>query len=302
MLVLREPSSARTCPPPEVVQTYRATHSYPGALYLLPSDDDEKDRLARQHQLYKTLFGGRIVFPTIAFSPTAEVLDIGTGSGIKPFRLCPFNALNDFYGIDIEAKLFPAYSTSSPNTHFSVGSATKLPSYWTSKFTLVNQRLLILALTKDGWKRGIREIYRVLKEGGYAQFVEIDSKWFSGPKTAVHVEFLNNFLETKGLDLQCCDHIPEHMAAAGFVDIHTEEVTVNIGEWAGKLGQEARDASIGALRGMKGPVMKAGGMGYVRSGKEFDRKMDEVAEEWDRTEGSYRKLKLCYGRKPSSST
>jgi len=179
-----------------------------------------------------------------------------------------------------------------------VGSATTLPSYWASKFSFVNQRLLILALTKTEWEEVISEIYRVLKPGGYAQFVEIDSNWYSGPKTAAHVEFLSTFLEAKGLDLQCCEHIPGWMTAAGFVDVRTEEITVKIGKWAGRIGEEARDASIGALRGMVGPVMKAGGIGYVASAEEFDTKIDAVAEEWDRTEGSHRKLKAFYGMKP----
>ena len=203
-----------------------------------------------------------------------------------------------FYGIDIESKLFPAYASTPPNTHFSVGSATSLPSYWTSKFSLVNQRLLILALTTSEWQKVISEIYRVLEPGGYAQFIEIDSKWYSGPKTAAHVAFLSTFLDAKGLDLHCCEHISRWMTAVGFVGVRSKEVTVKIGTWAGPIGEEARDASIGALRGMKGPVMKAGGMGYVTSPEEFDAKVDAVAEEWDRTVGSHRKLKVFYGMKP----
>lgn len=205
-----------------------------------------------------------------------------------------------FYGIDIEPKLFPEYAVDPPNIHFSVGSATALPSYWSSKFKLVNQRLLILALTKAEWREDISEIYRVLQPGGYAQFVEIDSNLYSGPKTTAHVEFLSMFLEAKGLDLQCCEHIVEWMTTTGFVNVRTEEITLNIGKWAGRIGEEARDASIGALRGMKGPVMKAGGMGYVTSDREFDAKIDAVAEEWDRTVGSRRKLKVFYGMKPMS--
>ncbi|KAN0084059.1 S-adenosyl-L-methionine-dependent methyltransferase [Tylopilus felleus] len=283
----------------DIPQSYRATHSYPGAMYLLPSDNDEKERLARQHQLYKTLFGGRIIFPAISLSPSSEVLDIGTGSAtwLTDCRsLLPESV--QFYGIDIESKLFPAYASTPPNTHFSVGSATSLPSYWTSKFSLVNQRLLILALTTSEWQKVISEIYRVLEPGGYAQFIEIDSKWYSGPKTAAHVAFLSTFLDAKGLDLHCCEHISRWMTAVGFVGVRSKEVTVKIGTWAGPIGEEARDASIGALRGMKGPVMKAGGMGYVTSPEEFDAKVDAVAEEWDRTVGSHRKLKVFYGMKP----
>ncbi|KAF8554949.1 hypothetical protein OG21DRAFT_1484222 [Imleria badia] len=136
----------------QVDRSYRVTHSYPGVLYILPSDDGEKARLARQHQLYKTLFGGRIIFFVIPFPPNSEVLDIGTGSAtwLTDCRsLLPEYV--QFYGIDIELKLFPAYAVNPPNTHFSVASATTLPSYWTSKFNLVNQRLLILALIKTEW-------------------------------------------------------------------------------------------------------------------------------------------------------
>lgn len=146
----------------------------------------------------------------------------------------------------------------------------------------------------------ISEIYRVLKPGGYAQFVEIDSNWYSGPKTTAHVAFLSTFLQAKGLDLHCCEHIAEWMTAAGFVNVRTEEITVKIGKWAGPVGEEARDASIGALRGMKGPVMNARGMGYVTSPEEFDAKLDAVADEWDRTVGSHRKVMAIYGMKPLS--
>ena len=108
---------------------------------------------------------------------------------------------------------------------------------------------------------------------------------------------MDKFLESKGLDLYCCEHIPGWMTAAGFVDVRVEEITVKIGKWAGRIGEQARDASIGALRGMKGAVIKAGGMGYVTSPEEFEAKVDAVAEEWDQTEGSYRKLKAIYGLK-----
>jgi len=91
------------------------------------------------------------------------------------------------------------------------------------------------------------------------------------------------------------------MVAAGFVNVRVEETTVRIGRWAGRMGEEARDASIGALRGMKGPVMKAGGMGYVDSADEFDFKLDGVAEEWDHIKGSHRKVKVFYGMKPKAS-
>ena len=44
--------------------------------------------------------------------------------------------------------------------------------------------------------------------------------------------------------------------------------------------------------------MKAREMGYTTSPEEFEAKIDTTAEERDKTEGSYRKLKAIYGPKP----
>ncbi|KIJ10169.1 hypothetical protein PAXINDRAFT_16785 [Paxillus involutus ATCC 200175] len=124
-------------------------------------------------------------------------------------------------------------------------------------------------------------MYRVLAPGGYAQLIEIGPIWDSGPKTAVHVSFLEEFFGRKGLLLRCGAHIADMLKNAGFVDD----------------GVEARDATIGAWKGMKDAAMKAGGMGYFATGEDFDKALDDVAEEWDTVEGSYALLRVVYGRK-----
>lgn len=202
------------------------------------------------------------------------------------------------YGIDIESRLFPGYAALSANVHLSICSATDLPSYWTSKFALVHQRLLICAYTRDQWQRSIKEMFRVLKPGGYTQLIEIGPEWVSGEKTAQHVLFLDEFLGSKGMLMRCGVYIADMLRAAGFTDVKSEGVVMNVGKWAGEDGVQGRDKLIGAWRGMQDSVMRADGWGRFTSAEEFDKTMDELAEEWDNTQGSHTAVRVFCARKP----
>lgn len=278
------------------------------------------DRLLVQHQLYTRLLSGRLILPPISFSEKDEVLDIGTGAGKPPLperkkkTSCdtPYTYtgawLRDarthlpesvqLYGVDIESRLFPNYTALSANVHLSLCSATDLPVYWSSKFALVHQRLLICAYTRDQWQRSIHEMYRVLAPGGYAQLIEIGPEWVSGPKTALHVLFLDAFMGKNDMLFRCGVYLADMLKAAGFVDVKSEEVVMNLGKWAGEDGVQGRDMTIGAWKGMRDSVMRAGGSGRFTSAEEFTKALDEVAEEWDNVEGSRTALRVCYGRKP----
>ncbi|KAF8554950.1 hypothetical protein OG21DRAFT_1508234 [Imleria badia] len=246
----------------------RTAHSYAGSLHLLPSDEEERQRLL------------------ISFSDKDDVLDIGTGRGAW---LCDVRThLPDsvqLFSIDIEPRLFPSYTALSANVHLSLCSATSLPPYWSSKFTLVHQRLLICTYTRDQWQRSIDEMYR-------------SPRVVSGLKTTSHVLFMDAFLGSKGMLLRYGVYIADMVKATGFIDVKSEEVVMNLGKWAGKDGGQGGDVTISAWRGMRDSVMRAGGLGQFASAEEFDKALDDNAEEWDNVEGSHTALRVCYGRKP----
>lgn len=141
-------------------------------------------------------------------------------------------------------------------------------------------------------------MFRVLAPGGYVQLIEIGPEWVSGSKTAAHVLFMDEFLGDKGMLLRCGVYIADMLKAAGFVDVKSEEVVMNLGKWAGEDGVQGRDATIGAWRGMRDSVMKAGRSRRFASAEEFDKAMDEIAEEWDNVQGSHSTVRAFYGRKP----
>ncbi|KAF8548707.1 hypothetical protein OG21DRAFT_1526323, partial [Imleria badia] len=247
----------------------RTAHLYAGSLYILPYDEEERQRLLGQHQLYTRLLSGRLVITPTALSDKDDVLDIGTGGGAWLYdartNLPEFVQL---YGIDIASRLFPSYTALSADVHLSVCSATDLPAYWSSKFALVHQRLLICAYTRDQWRRSIDEMYRVLTPGG--------SRDRKRPGTSC---ILDEFLGNKGMLLLGCGvYIVDMLKAAGFIDIKSQEVVMNL---AGEDGAQGRDVMIGALKAMRDSVMRAGGLGQFASAEEFDKAMKEIAEEWD---------------------
>ncbi|KAG9310003.1 hypothetical protein JVU11DRAFT_10037 [Chiua virens] len=250
-------------------------------------------RLLVQHQLFTHLLSGRLILAPIILSDKDEALDIGTGAANIGAWLCDARThlpeSVQLYGIDIE-------STPLPALQYSLSQCAPLSRLRDLPTVLL--RLLILAYTREEWHRCIEEMYRVLIPGGYAQLIEVGPEWISGPKTAAHLLFMDEFLANKGMLMRCGVYIMDMMKVAGFLDVKCEEVVIKLGVWAGEGGIQGRDAGIGAWKGMRDSVMKEGGFGRFTSTEDFEKAADEVAEEWDNLEGSYMTMRAFYGRKP----
>ncbi|OBZ66959.1 hypothetical protein A0H81_13343 [Grifola frondosa] len=269
-----------------IVHVERNYHSFAGAQYVLPSDDPEKERLALQHRVLKKMFENRIVIPPISFDAADKILDSGTGSGIFLLDLIenktvPVSVV--LQGLDIESRLFPVEDPrimSRGNVYFTVGTVTKLPEDWENSFALVHQRLLIAALRAHEWVEALSEIYR-----------------FSLPEEK-HLSLVYTLLGAKGLLRDISVHLPKMLETAGFVDVSVEERKVPLGHLGGQDGVDARNNFMGVYRGMKTPILKAGGLGFVSSEAEFDEMMDAMEKEWDDTPGAEFNFFIIYARKP----
>ncbi|KAF9232580.1 hypothetical protein BU15DRAFT_81083 [Melanogaster broomeanus] len=271
----------------------RTAHSYSGSLYLLPSDEEERQRYCSSslvcifYSTYNQTLGtastvyqaflGSLIFLPVTFAGKEEILDIGTGAGAW---LCDlFGSLGERSSICLFC------DQSSPLLELKVRTS---PS--TSPHMRIHRG--------EQWIQVAKEMYRVLAPGGYAQLIEIGPEWVSGPKTATHSLFIDDLLGRKGMLFRCGVYIADILKNAGFVDVKSEDVVMKLGKWAGQDGVLGRDVTIGAWRGMRDATMRAGGLGYFSTAEEFDKALDEIEEEWDSVEGSYTTLKVFYGRKP----
>ncbi|KAH9841865.1 S-adenosyl-L-methionine-dependent methyltransferase [Rhodofomes roseus] len=297
---------------PPIEHAERTYQAFPGANYLLPSDAHERERyniafarrLNLQHSLLKQAFNNRIILPPITIAASDRILDSGTGSGswlIDVLGAVPPTA--KLYGLDIECRLFPSDDsrvTGRGHVEFCEGTVTNLPEDWDNMFALVHQRLLMAALKPSEWKQAIAEIFRVLVPGGWVQLGEADGVR-GGAVTAKHVSLVQTLFQAKGLLLHCAAHIPDMLREAGFVNVTVETANIPLGKWAGPVGVDARNNFMGVFRGMKTPVLKAGGLGFVTTEGEWDTSLDSLEEEWDATPGAVLQFDIFYAMKPIPS-
>ncbi|KLO06309.1 hypothetical protein SCHPADRAFT_895563 [Schizopora paradoxa] len=275
--------------------TERNYQSYPGSNYVLPSDDREARRLNLQHEALKHAYEGRIILAPYDSASAYVVLDSGVGSASWTLdaskQLSPSAIL---HGIDIERKLFP--SIRPDNVSFSINSITSLPTEWTERFDFVHQRLLVAALRRDEWVTAISNMHRAIRPGGWVQLGEVGT-WHAGPVTAKHIKLVQTLFESRQLVLGVSKDLPKMLEEGGFKNVSIESRSIPIGSWAGPKGCQARDNFIEVFRGMKTPMLRLGGLGFVSSEKDFDALVDNLEAEWDATEGSEFDFHIIYGQK-----
>ncbi|KAH8113562.1 S-adenosyl-L-methionine-dependent methyltransferase [Phellopilus nigrolimitatus] len=286
-------TTTTTSPIPHVARNF---HKYPGANYVLPSDEQEAARLKLQHDILKVAFEGRIILTPVNSQTGYFVLDSGVGPGA--WLLDAASELSSsaiLHGIDIDSRLFPRSHPS--NASFSVNSIVSLPVHWSNKFDIVHQRLLVAALKRSEWRQALDQIYRVLCPGGWVQLGEVGT-WHGGPVTEKHARMLRALFESRELLLEVSTDIPDLLRAAKFVNVRVEKRTIPLGSWAGKYGTDARDDFMGIFRGMKTPILNSGGLGFVETEEAFDCLLDELEKEWDNTRGAEFDFHIICAQKP----
>ncbi|KAJ7775145.1 S-adenosyl-L-methionine-dependent methyltransferase [Mycena metata] len=294
----KEVSEKDTVSITHAARTYQA---FPGSRYALPSDDQERQRLLLQHKTLRGIFGDKILFAPVSLGSEDKVLDVGTGSGTWILDLATsVDTSVSMVGVDIEPRLFP--TTPPENFDFRVESVTRLPADWSNTFSLVHQRLLILALQTQEWPLAMQEVYRVLRPGGWIQIDEstpwYDEKCPGKPCMEKLTALYRCLARARNLYVDCTDDMTKMLAQAGFVDIQTKSGIQKMGKWAGDVGVANRVNHIGVLRGIKTPVLQAGGFGYVSSEAEYDALLEGLEKEWDEIPGTEKELIIFWARKP----
>jgi ubiquinone/menaquinone biosynthesis C-methylase UbiE len=203
--------------------------------------------------------------------------------------------------VDIEPGLFPA--SPPKNVEFRVESVMNLPSDWSDTFSLVHQRLLMLALQVPQWPKAVQEIYRVLRPEGWVQIAEA-AAFYEGqnpdkPCMEKLTAMYRRITEARNLYVDCTHGISKMLEEAGFVDIRSESRAQSMGKWAGEIGVANGANYTGVLRGIKAPVLEAGGFGYVTSEAEYDELLDGLEREWDEIPGTKKQFIIFWARKPS---
>ncbi|EIM91400.1 uncharacterized protein STEHIDRAFT_49603 [Stereum hirsutum FP-91666 SS1] len=289
----------RTTVTPIHHEEQRIFHAFPGAEYILPVDSQEGERLLLQHNILKTAFDGKIVIAPVNLDDALFVLDSGTGAAVWICELArTISSSAVLHGIDIDTRMFP--SSRPSNISFSINSVTNLPAAWSDHFDYVHQRLLVVALKGSEWSKAMKEMYRVLRPGGWVQLLEA-GKWKAGAVTIRLEELIRKVVASRQMLFDVIDELPRLVEEGGFVKVTVDKRTAPLGRLGGPQGRDIAKNFLGVFAAMKTPVLAAGGFGIVASEAEFDELIEATRKEWDEFEGAQIEFVAVYGQKAMSS-
>ncbi|EGC43968.1 TAM domain methyltransferase [Histoplasma capsulatum var. duboisii H88] len=148
-----------------VVENGRTYHSLSVGKYILPNDEEEKDRLDMQNHHFLVTFGGRM-----HFAPGAEyaqrVLDVGTGTGIWAIDFADAHPSAEVVGVDL-SPIQPFYVP--PNCSFEIDDLEK-DWTWTRPFDYIFSRMMVGSFAD--FSRFADQAYRHLVPGGYLELID----------------------------------------------------------------------------------------------------------------------------------
>jgi hypothetical protein len=155
-----------------------SSHSKSQQSYILTQDNDEQDRMVAQHYLLRTAFGSDYNTPIKSLLQKGiVVVDVGCGPGTWTMEMSTAFPKSTFIGVDANA-FFPQ-DIKPRNCHFRtcgsllVGSdaVVSLP-FPDNSIDYIYQRDMNWALNFQTYQPLLLELQRILKPGGWIEFVE----------------------------------------------------------------------------------------------------------------------------------
>ncbi|EPS35435.1 hypothetical protein H072_11185 [Dactylellina haptotyla CBS 200.50] len=220
-------------------------YSVENLIYPVPVDEDEADRLNRQHALFRRMFDNRLVFPPL--EEPKRILDCGYGSGAWAIEAAETYPDAEIIGIDISPHLKP--DETPGNLWCQFDDLNDPFNFRPGEFDLVHSRLVAPGINKNRWSGYLRDCFKVLKSDGWLQMVEIyfNVQSDNGTLTEDHglrrwsKTYLEVFEDTK--DLRAPTRLQALMERAGFVDVQSRMMPLPLNGWP----RSSRDREIGNL-------------------------------------------------------
>jgi SAM-dependent methyltransferase len=271
----------------EVAAAHQASRG--DVAYFLPHRADEIDRLDVQHYALRAALGAHYLAP---LRRPAEILDVGCGTGQWAYELCAEFPRALVVGFDLEPSKRPwpaAYHCVRGNLLLGLPFAN-------DRFDFVHQRAMISGVPVDAWPSVCRDLFRVVRPGGWVELVECPP-WFesAGPVTQRLCAMLQRLLLARGLDSAgvVVAALDDHLLRSGLVDIRRRDLDLRVGEWGGRVGSlMATDCRALFFR-----LAAAFEAAFGIAGHEYRELVTAMQLEWEQYHSMYRFV-FAVGRKP----
>lgn len=207
----------------------RRYHAYRQGQYPIPNDEEEQERLALVHHLFRLLIGGGLYRAPImnreeggARRTPSRILDIGTGTGIWALDMAEDFPQSEIIGTDL-SPIQPSFSP--PNCRFFVDDAE---SDWTfsrdEAFDYIHARSMCGGL--GDWHRFLRQAYGHLTPGGWVETQEYELCFSSEDGTHEQAVMLKDWQRKLdqasrifGKQMNLASNIGGWMRETGFVNV-----------------------------------------------------------------------------------
>ncbi|KFY85035.1 hypothetical protein V500_08769 [Pseudogymnoascus sp. VKM F-4518 (FW-2643)] len=219
-------------------------HSVENSIYFSPIDEDEIERLTRQHRLLSIVFDERLVFPPV--NNPRRILDCGHGSASWAVDVAEQYPRCEVYGVDISSHMQP--DEIPVNLHLQVDDLNRRFTFARNSFDIVHSQLVAGGINAARWTTYLRDLFRVTRPGGWCQMVEVyyQVQSYNGTLTDEHglrQWSTRMFQSMEGLkDLRMPLHLANAMRTAGFVDIDHRMIPLPTCAWS----EDERERRIGA--------------------------------------------------------
>ncbi|KAH6887637.1 S-adenosyl-L-methionine-dependent methyltransferase [Thelonectria olida] len=270
--------------------------------YAFPNDEQQLESVDITHHYLTLLLDDRLFLAPID-NNVQRVLDVGTGSGIWAMDFADQYQSAEVIGTDLspcQPKWVP------PNVRFEIDDATENWTWKDDHFDFIHIRYLFGAV--QDWTALFKNAYRCCVPGGWVESVEADIEFRSDDGTteqapvldlctklydeggkAIGRPFFMHHLQDKGFE------------DAGFVDIHTVDYKIPVGDWAKdpKLAEVGKFVKLTLENDIEGYTLALWThvLGWPQDEYQVFL-MDLRKAIRNRKIHSYFKVRFVYGRKP----
>ncbi len=283
----------------EQYEVYGERRHLADAPYVLPSDDQEINRLDFQHFMLRYTLRGNYAAPVV--SPHS-ILDVGAGTGRWAMEMAQYFPDANVIGVDVtpppadreNASLGAGLDVRPDNYAFVQGNILNGLPFADGSFDFVHQRLLLFAIPKESWPAITRELVRVTRPGGWIELVETGPQQNGGPAMDKIVEWITVASNKRGVDPLLGPHIGGFLQGAGVANVTAKAITLPVGNYGGRVGKLAETDVFGVVGGVKALVVSQG----ITTAEAYDEAMAQARADLDRYQ-CYLPFYIAFGQRPA---